>query len=86
MSSTHTNNRMQRHWTEVREFIKENWEEITDVELDRIDGKYDQFLFYLKEFYGDVNFPKTEANARAKMSALFNELDRLHPERTTAHT
>lgn len=77
----HTNNRMQRHWAEVREFIRKNWSKFTDVELSRINGDFDKFLVYLKEFYG--NFPFTEADARGKLQFFFNEMDEKHPERTT---
>lgn len=77
----HTNNRMQRHWKEVGDFIGQNWPKFTAVELKRINGDFDVFLTYLKEYYG--NFPQTEAVARGKLQAFFNEMDARHPERVT---
>jgi uncharacterized protein YjbJ (UPF0337 family) len=76
----HTNNRLQRHWPEVKEFIRESWPKFTDVELSRIHGDFDKFLGYLKEFYD--NFPLNEALARDKLQAFLNKMDAQHPERT----
>ena len=74
-----TNNRLQRHWREAKPFIKATWPKFTDVELSRINGDFDQFLFYLEEFYGD--FPRTEAVARGKLQVFLNDMDAKHPER-----
>lgn len=68
-----TLNRMQTYWPESREFIKKNWPQFTDVELDRINGNYDCFLTYLKEFYN--GFPLLEAKARQLLQEFHNELD-----------
>ena len=77
---SHTNNRMQRHWAETKTFIKATWPKITDVELNRINGDFDQLAVYLKEFYNDV--PRTEAAARDKLQRFLNGMDAKHPERT----
>lgn len=69
----HTENRMQKHWATARTFIKEKWPQFTDVQLDRINGNYDLFNDYLKEYYG--GFPLTEATARAQLKKLFDALD-----------
>jgi len=69
----HTNNRMQTYWPETKEFIRKNWPEMTAVELERINGNYDKFLFYLKEYYN--NFPLNEAIALTKLQKFYNELD-----------
>ena len=76
---SHTNNRMQRHWEEVASYIKSEWSQIGDVELARINGDFDKFIFYLKEYYG--NFPFNEALARGKLQKILNDLDNKHPER-----
>lgn len=69
----HTPNRMQTYWSETRAFIQENWPKITDVDLDRINGNFDNFLFYLKQYYN--NFPLNEAIARGKLQKFFNAMD-----------
>lgn len=76
---SHTNNRMQRHWAETKIFIKSTWPRITDVELNRINGDFDQLAFYLKEFYND--FPRNEAVARDRLQRFLNQMDAKHPER-----
>jgi len=75
----HTNNRMQRHWQETKSFIKENWPKFSDVDLTRINGDFDKFSFYLKEFYN--KFPLNEALARDKLRHFHDKMDELHPER-----
>lgn len=66
----HTSNRMETFWPETREFIKKTWPKFTDVEINRINGDYDLFLKYLKEFYN--NFPLMEAIALDKLQKFFN--------------
>jgi hypothetical protein len=75
----HTNNRMQRHWLEVKNFIKTQWPKITDVDLTKINGDFDKFLFYLQEYYN--GFPLNEALARGKLQGFLNNMDAQHPER-----
>ena len=67
-----TNNRMQTYWNETTTFIKTVWPQFTDVELGKINGSYDKFLVYLKEFYG--NFPLNEAIARDRLKIFYNTL------------
>lgn len=76
----HTNNRMERHWEETKVFIRKTWPKFTEVELSRINGNYDKFMGYLREFYND--FPRSEALARDKMQYFLNAMDAKHPERT----
>lgn len=78
----HTPNRMETYWPEAREFIKKTWPRFTDVELDRINGNFDRFLFYLREFYN--NFPLQEAIARQKLQRLFNALDKKQFQKTAS--
>lgn len=69
----HTPNRLETCWKEARPFIKKTWPRFTDVELDRINGNFDKFLFYLNEFYN--NFPLTEALARDTLQKFLNEIE-----------
>lgn len=69
----HTDNRFETYWNQARDFIRNEWPQFTDVELNRVNGNYDLFLHYLKEFYHD--FPLQEAVARGKLQKLFNTLD-----------
>jgi len=64
---------MQTYWPQTQQFIKSTWPKFTDVELKHIDGNFDVFLKYLKEYYN--NFPLTEAIARQKLQRFFNKLD-----------
>lgn len=68
-----TNTRLQDHWPQMRAFIQENWPKMTNVELDRINGDYDVFIKYLKEYYG--GFPLREAQALSKIQSYLNRLD-----------
>ncbi|OVE81701.1 hypothetical protein BVY03_02900 [bacterium K02(2017)] len=63
---------MKNYWAESEAFIKENWPKFTAVEIKRINGNYDTFLKYLKEYYG--NFPLTEAIARDKLNKFYLNL------------
>ena len=68
-----TDNPLKTYWPHVKEFIRSEWPKFTDVELNRINGDYDQFCFYLKDFY--QGFPKTEAIARDKIRKFINSLE-----------
>lgn len=78
-TAEHTNNRMQKNWWDVRGYIAATWPKLNDTDLDRINGNFDRFLEYLREYYG--GFPMTEAIARAKLNAVFNDLEQKHPDR-----
>lgn len=69
----HTDNRFETYWNQAKDFIRTEWPKFTDVELNRINGNYDLFLRYLKEFYN--GFPLQEAIALGKLQKLFNALD-----------
>lgn len=68
-----TPNRLETHWNEVKKFIKNEWPDLSDTALQRINGNYDLFLKYLKEAYD--NFPLEEAKARDKLQRFLNKLD-----------
>lgn len=79
MFMPHTNNCMQKHWTETRDFIKKTWPRFTEADLNRINGNFDKYLDYLLEFYG--GFPLMEALARDKLNTFFADLDKKYPDR-----
>ena len=53
---------MQGKWEQVRGLVKEQWGEFTDDDLDKIDGRRDQFVGKMRERYGVA---KEEAEQRA---------------------
>lgn len=69
----HTDKRMQTHWAETRDFIKENWSKFSDSDLDAIDANYDKFLTCLRNEYGLD--PAIEAKALSTLQRFFNSKD-----------
>jgi uncharacterized protein YjbJ (UPF0337 family) len=52
-------------WMQFRGRIKEWWGDVTDDELDRVEGKYDRFVGLLQEKYGYTKErAEEEANKR----------------------
>jgi uncharacterized protein YjbJ (UPF0337 family) len=52
-------------WMQFRGRIKEWWGDVTDDELDRVEGKYDRFVGLLQEKYGYTKQrAEEEANKR----------------------
>jgi uncharacterized protein YjbJ (UPF0337 family) len=39
-------------WKQLRGRVKQTWGDLTDDDLDRIDGSYDRFIGTLQEKYG----------------------------------
>lgn len=74
-----TPNRMQTHWSELRNFIKKQWPKISDSQLTIINGDFDRFLKVLQELYD--NFPLEEARARNKIQDFLNSLEDIDPDR-----
>ena len=52
---------VQGNWKQFRGRVKEQWGELTDDDLDRIEGKRDQLVGSIQEKYG---LTKDEANFR----------------------
>jgi len=52
-------------WKEMRGQIKEWWGKLTDDDLDRVDGKADQFVGLLQQKYGYTKeYAQEEVNRR----------------------
>lgn len=51
---------LQGKWKQVRGAIKEQWGELTDDDLDRIEGSFDRLVGVLQERYG---YAKEKAEA-----------------------
>lgn len=64
-------------WKQIRGKIKEFWGDLTDDDLDRINGQYDQFVGVLQERYG---YSKVDAEAR--VSEFLDDIDLLESDRT----
>jgi uncharacterized protein YjbJ (UPF0337 family) len=49
-------------WKQLRGRVKQTWGDLTDDDLDRIDGSYDRFIGTLQEKYG---YSRAEAEKQA---------------------
>jgi uncharacterized protein YjbJ (UPF0337 family) len=61
---------LEGQWRQLRGKIKEHWGDLTDDDLDRADGKFDQMVGILQERYGYSN-----AEAEQKLSSFLDEFD-----------
>ena len=50
-------------WKQLRGKAKEQWGELTDDDLDKVEGKFDQFVGLIQEKY-DLNSSKAEAEVK----------------------
>lgn len=50
-------------WNRLKEKVKESWGELTDEDLNVIDGKRQRFIGYIQEKYG---FERGEAEKRVR--------------------
>lgn len=48
-------------WKQLRGRVKQTWGDLTDEELDKIEGSYDRFVGLLQEKYG---YTRAEAESR----------------------
>lgn len=42
---------LKAQWKQLRGKVKENWAELTDDDLDKVDGKFDQLVGVIQEKY-----------------------------------
>jgi len=56
-------------WKQIRGKAKEWWGKLTDDDLDKIDGRFDQMIGKLQEKYG-----YTEPEAEAEIKRFFDEM------------
>jgi uncharacterized protein YjbJ (UPF0337 family) len=49
-----TRTKMQGHWEEIRGRVKEKWGQLTDDELDQVEGKRDILVGKIHQRYGGV--------------------------------
>ena len=45
-------NILQGQWKELKGKVREKWGQLTDDELDQINGRYDQLIGHLQKSYG----------------------------------
>ncbi|MFZ2357959.1 MAG: CsbD family protein [Anaerolineae bacterium] len=60
---------LEGQWKQLRGKIKETWGELTDDDLDRASGKYDQMVGVLQERYG-----YSKADAEREFSSFLDDL------------
>lgn len=63
------------NWHELKGLIKEQWAEITDKDLDKINGKFEKMLGYLEKNYG-----YSKEAAEEKISELMKQQSRLYAQ------
>lgn len=63
-------NILQGNWKQLRGQIKQKWGELTDDELDQLEGKRDQLLGKLQEKYG-----YTKARAEREINDFLANLE-----------
>ena len=61
---------LEGQWKQLRGRIKEFWGDLTDDDLDRADGKFDQMVGVLQERYG-----YSKADAEQRFSSFLDDLD-----------
>jgi uncharacterized protein YjbJ (UPF0337 family) len=66
---------VQGQWRQLRGKIREQWGNLTDDDLDRVNGQYDQLVGVLQERYG---YGKAEAEARLSdfLNAVVDAVER----------
>ena len=60
---------LQGQWRQLRGKIKEHWGNLTDDDLDRANGRYDQLVGALQERYG-----YSKADAETKLSDFLSDV------------
>jgi uncharacterized protein YjbJ (UPF0337 family) len=60
---------LEGQWRQLRGKIKEHWGDLTDDDLDRANGKYDQMVGILQERYG-----YSKADAEREFSSFLDDL------------
>ncbi len=70
-----TPNRMQKHWSVVKGFLRREWPRLTDVDLEEIDGEYDRLIHKVKELYDGGEEIQQEAAIKTKIQAYLNDLE-----------
>ena len=63
------NDVLQGQWKQLRGKIKEHWGNLTDDDLDRVNGQHDQLVGILQERYG-----YSMADAEAKLSDFLTDV------------
>ncbi len=70
-------NRMQRHWSETRNFLQREWPRLTDVDLDEIDGEYDRLIHRIRQLYRAGDEIQIEGGIKTKIQRFLNGLDNI---------
>jgi len=62
---------LQGKWNQVLGKVKQQWGKLTDDELDRIEGRYDELIDVIQERYG-----YSKAKATEEVDEFINRLDK----------
>lgn len=67
---------LQGKWKQVRGQVKQQWGMLTDDQLDRISGRYEELAGLIQERYG-----YTKEQARQEVESFINRLNEKSPTR-----
>lgn len=62
---------LQGKWKQLTGKVKQQWGKLTDDELDRIEGRYDELIGVIQERYG-----YSKAKATEEVDEFINRLDK----------
>ncbi len=63
---------LEGQWKQIRGKIKEHWGNLTDDDLDRANGQYDQLVGALQERYG-----LAKSEAESQLSSFLDSLEEM---------
>lgn len=63
-------NELEGNWKQVKGYAKEKWGELTNDDLDRVEGKRERLVGKLQERYG-----KSQEEASKEVDEFFDSLD-----------
>lgn len=64
-------NEVEGNWKQVKGHVKEKWGELTNDDLDQVEGKRERLVGKLQERYG-----KSQKEASKEVDEFFDSLDR----------
>jgi uncharacterized protein YjbJ (UPF0337 family) len=74
MSSTP--NLMEESWPVVKEFIQQEWSQLTETDLQWVNGRFDRLVSKIREVYGGAVDITQEAAIREKLNRFFRSIDK----------
>lgn len=71
----HTPNRMEVHWKALKPLIRQEWDRLTDADLDYVDCRFDRLVEMIRQHYGGRAEIVQEAAIRDKLNEFFARLE-----------